>query len=109
MSISVFRDDSVEIRCHPGTTTDDIIDYVRPAACNKPDMIIIQTGTNDIQNKVSMLQKVRKKPLKKLMLTMKYKLLSQVSFTVRIKTSTKKLRKSTESCRAYVRVKELSS
>ena len=56
----VSRDDSVKIRCHPGATTDDIIDYVRSTAFKKPDMIIILTGTNDIQNKVSTLQKVRK-------------------------------------------------
>ena len=40
-------------------TTDDIIDYVRPIARKKPDMIIIHTSTNDIQNKVHTLQKVR--------------------------------------------------
>ena len=56
----VSRDNSVKIRCHPGATTDDIIDYVRPTARKKPDMIIIHTSTNDIQNKVSTLQKVRK-------------------------------------------------
>ena len=56
----ISRVDSAEIRCHPGTTRDDIIDYVRPTAGKKPDMIIIHTGTNDIQNKVNMLQKVRK-------------------------------------------------
>ena len=56
----VSRDDPVKIRCHLGVTTDDIIDYVRPTARKKPDMIIIHTGTNDIQNKVNTLQKVRK-------------------------------------------------
>ena len=56
----VSRDNSVKIRCHPGATTDDIIDYVRPTAHKKPDMIIIHTGTNDIQNNVNTLQKVRK-------------------------------------------------
>ena len=55
----VCRDNSVKIRCHPGATTDDIIDYVRPTARKKPDMIIIHTGANDIQNKVNALQKVR--------------------------------------------------
>ena len=29
----VPRDDSVKIRCHPGDTTDAIVDYVRPTAC----------------------------------------------------------------------------
>ena len=55
----VFRDNSVKIRCHPGAATDDIIDYVRSTARKKPDMIIIHTSTNDIQNKVRTLQKVR--------------------------------------------------
>ena len=56
----VSRDDSVKIRCHPGATTDDIIDYIRPTVRKRPDMIIIHTGTNDIQNKVNTFQKVRK-------------------------------------------------
>ena len=56
----VSRDDSVKIRCHSGATTDDIIDYVRPTARKKPDIFIIHTGTNSIQNKVNTLQKVRK-------------------------------------------------
>ena len=56
----VSRDNSVKMRCHLCATTDDIIDYVRPTGRKKPDMIIIDTGTNDIQNKVNTLQKVRK-------------------------------------------------
>ena len=47
--------------------------------------------------------------LKKLILTMKYKFFSHVSLTVMIKTSSKKLKKSTESSRHFVRVKKLSS
>ena len=58
--LKVSRDDSVKIRWNPGATTDDIIDYVRPAARKKRDMIIIHSGTNDIQNKVNTLQKIRK-------------------------------------------------
>ena len=46
----VSRDNLVKIRFHPGATTDDFIDYVRPTARKKPDIIIIHTGTNDIQN-----------------------------------------------------------
>ena len=33
----VFWDDSFKIGCHPGTTTNDIIDYVRTAARKKSD------------------------------------------------------------------------
>ena len=106
----VSTNDSVKIGCHLGATTDEIIDYVRPTALKKTDMIIIHTGTNDIQNIVNILQKVRKFITTiKSMLTMKYKLLFQVSFTVMIKISRKKLKKSTESCRIYARVKGLSS
>ena len=83
-------------------TAYDVLDYIRPTACQKPDMIIIHTGTNDIQKKVDTLQKIRKTTtkLKKSMLTMKYKLLSQVSFTGMINTLRKKLNKSTESSRS---------
>ena len=56
----VSRDDSVQNRCHPGATTNDIKDYVGPTARKNPDMIIIHTGTNNIQNKFNTLQKVRK-------------------------------------------------
>ena len=56
----VSRGNLVKITCHPGATTDDITDYVRPTARKKPDTIIIHTGTNDIQSKVNTLQKVRK-------------------------------------------------
>ena len=56
----VSTDDSVKIRCHPGATADEIIDYARPTARKEPDMIIIHTGTNDIQNKFNTFRKVRK-------------------------------------------------
>ena len=56
----VSRDNSVKIRYHSGVITDYIIDYIRPTPRRKSDMIIIHTGTNRIQNKINMLQKVRK-------------------------------------------------
>ena len=107
----VSRDDPVKIRCHPGASTDGIIDYVRLTARKKPDMTIINTCIIDIQEiKLTHLEKLERSllPLKKSMLTMKYKLLSEI-FTAIIKASRKKLKKSTESWRIYVRVKGLSS
>ena len=56
----VSRNDSVKVRSHPGTTTDDFIDYVRPTVRKKPNLIIIHSGTNDIQNNVNTLQKIIK-------------------------------------------------
>ena len=43
---------SVKMRSHPGATTDDFIDYVLLTFRKKPNLIIIHTGTNDIQNNV---------------------------------------------------------
>ena len=97
----VSRDNSVKIRCHLGATTDDIIDYVRPTARKRPDMIIIHTGTTVMTFKIRLTHfKILERsllPLKKSMLTMKYKLLFQVPFIAMIKASRKKLKKSTES------------
>ena len=41
-------------------STDDFIDYVRPTVRKKPNLIIIHSGTNDIQNNVNTLQKIKK-------------------------------------------------
>ena len=38
----------------------DFIDYVRPTVRKKPNLIIVHSGTNDIQNNVNTLQKIRK-------------------------------------------------
>ena len=56
----VSRNDSVKVRSHPGATTDDFIDYVRPTVRKKPNLTVIHCGTNDIQNNVNTLQKIRK-------------------------------------------------
>ena len=74
-------------------------------------MTIINTCIIDIQKiELTHFKKLERSllPLKKSMLTMKYKLLSEI-FTAIIKASRKKLKKSTESWRIYVRVKGLSS
>ena len=56
----VFHNDSVEVRSHPGATTDDFIDYVRHTVRNKSNFIFIHNGTNGIQNNVNTLQKIMK-------------------------------------------------
>ena len=55
----VSRHDSVKVRSHPGATTYDLIDYVRPTVHKKPNLIIIHSRTNDIQNNKNTLQKIR--------------------------------------------------
>ena len=56
----VSCNNSVKVRHHPGETTGDFTDYVRPTVCRKPNLIIIHTGTNNIQNNVNTLQNTRK-------------------------------------------------
>ena len=56
----VSRNNSVKVRSHPGATADDFNHYVRPTVRKKPNLIIIHSGTNDIQNSVNTLQKIRK-------------------------------------------------
>ena len=50
----------MKVRSHLGATKDDHIDYVRPTVRKKANLIIIHSGTNDIQNNVNTLQKIRK-------------------------------------------------
>ena len=41
------KDHNVQVKRHPGATTRDIMDYVRPDIRKKPDCIVIHAGTND--------------------------------------------------------------
>ena len=42
------KDHNVQVKRHPGATTRDIVDYVRPVIRKKPDCIIIHAGTDDL-------------------------------------------------------------
>ena len=42
------KDHNVQVKRHPGATTRDIVDYVRPVIRKKPDCIILHAGTNDL-------------------------------------------------------------
>ena len=56
----VSRNNPVKVRSHPGVTTDDFIGYVRPTVRKKPNLIVVHTGTNDIQNNANTFKKYRK-------------------------------------------------
>ena len=40
----------VKIAAHPRSTTEDLIDYIKPAVRKKTDFLVIYTGTNDLTN-----------------------------------------------------------
>ena len=56
----ISRANTVKMRPHPGATTVDICDYIKPELCHKPDVIIIHCGTNDIENEINTVKKIKK-------------------------------------------------
>ena len=56
----ISRANTVKMRPHPGTTTVDMCDYIKPELRHKPDVIIIHCGTNDIENEINTVKKIKK-------------------------------------------------
>ena len=54
------KKDNVKVITHPGSTTGDILDHIKPIARRKPDTLVFHTGTNDLTNGVNTMKKVRK-------------------------------------------------
>ena len=54
------KTNDVKVITHPGSTTEDMLDYIKPIARRKPDTLIIHAGTNDLTNGVNTMKKVRK-------------------------------------------------
>ena len=54
------RHHNARVLSHPGATTDDMLDYVKPIVRKKPDYLLIHTGTNDLTNGVNTMKKVKK-------------------------------------------------
>ena len=48
---------NVKVRSHPGATTEDLVDYVKPIARKKPKMLIIHTGTNDLPDDMNTIKR----------------------------------------------------
>ena len=64
----ISKDDIIKIKAHSGSSSEDLIDYIKPDIKKKPDIIILHIGTNDIsKNKtdtIENLEKIRKHALK---------------------------------------------
>ena len=56
----ISRENIVEMRPHPGATTIDICDYIKPELRRKPDVVIVHCGTNDIPNNINTVKKIKK-------------------------------------------------
>ena len=49
----------IKVRKHPGATSIDILDHIRPVIRRKPNHIIIHAGTNDITKGINYLKNVK--------------------------------------------------
>ena len=53
------RGDSVKIRPHPGASTENLTDHIKPAIRKNPDIVAIHTGINDLQNNCNIVKKAK--------------------------------------------------
>ena len=56
----ISKNDQVQVKTHPGATTDDIRDYIKPTIRQKSDIVIVHSGTNDLTKDVNTMNRVRK-------------------------------------------------
>ena len=42
------QNNDIKVDVHPGLTTLDMMDYIKPIVRRKPDVLVIHTGTNDL-------------------------------------------------------------
>ena len=49
---------NVKVISHPGATTEDLLDYVKPRAPKKPKMLILHTGTNAVKKVKKVVQSI---------------------------------------------------
>ena len=58
--MDVSRGDLVKTRPYPGASTEDLINHIKPAIRKNPDIVVIDTVTNDLQNNYNIVKKARK-------------------------------------------------
>ena len=56
----VSRSDSLKIRPHTGELMGDPIDHIKSAIRKNPDIVVIYTGANDLQNNCNIVEKAKK-------------------------------------------------
>ena len=56
----ISKNNQVQVKTHTGATTGDIIDYIKPTIRQKPDIVIIHSGTNDLTKDMNTMSRVRK-------------------------------------------------
>ena len=49
----------MKVRPHPGATSEDLIDHIKPVARRKPDTVVLHIGTNDLTNDINTQEKLQ--------------------------------------------------
>ena len=49
----------VKIAAHPGSTTDDSMDYIKPVVRKESGFLVTHSGTNDLTNVVNTTKEIR--------------------------------------------------
>ena len=56
----ISRDHAIKIRPHPGATSVDMINYIKPELRHKPDIIFLHYRKNDITNDMDTIKNIKK-------------------------------------------------
>ena len=56
----ISKENHIKIKTNPGSTTEDIIDYIKPSIRKKPDFLLVNSGTNNLTNGINTMTKIRK-------------------------------------------------
>ena len=57
---NISHSHTVKVRPNPGASTHDLLDYVKTAMQKKPKVLVIHTGTNDIQQEINTMKMIKK-------------------------------------------------
>ena len=56
----ISENDQVQVKTHLGSTKGDIIDYIKSTIRQKPDIVIVHSGTNELTKDVNTMSRVCK-------------------------------------------------
>ena len=56
----ISKKNHVKIKTNPGATTENVIVYIKPSIWKKPDFLLVYSGTNDLNNGINTMTKIRK-------------------------------------------------
>ena len=56
----ISKKNHVKIKTNPGATTENVTGYIKPSIWKKPDVLLVYSRTNDLNNEINTMIKIRK-------------------------------------------------